>query len=262
MQSTYAIGEILAVLVAALILPWWGWRAVFFAGVVPALLVFWIRRRVPESAMWEHRVGTTASSWRMLWRKDVRRNGLIATSMNACSMFGYWGLFTWIPAYLALPVSQGGRGLGQMQTAGWLVTMNIGKWFGYALFGFIADWAGRRRTYAGYLTIAAVLVPIYGLTKSPVALLILGPFVAFFGTGYFSGNAAIASELFPTQIRATAMGISYNTGRGLSALAPIAIGTLAERVGLGPTFLMQGAAFLAAALLAFALPETKGKELE
>ncbi len=88
------------------------------------------------------------------------------------------------------------------------------------------------------------------------------PFVAFFGTGFFSGYAAIASELFPTEIRATAMGVSYNAGRGLSALAPIAIGALAERAGLGPTFLLQGAAFLAAALLAFALPETKGKQLE
>ena len=67
---------------------------------------------------------------------------------------------------------------------------------------------------------AAGLVPIYGSTKNATALLILGPLVAFFGSGYFSGYAAIASELFPTEIRATAMGVSYNIGRIFSALAP------------------------------------------
>jgi MFS family permease len=86
--------------------------------------------------------------------------------------------------------------------------------------------------------------------------------VAFFGTGYFSGFGAIASELFPTEVRATAMGLSYNLGRGLSAAAPFVVGLLAGRYGLGSAFFLQAGAFLAAALLALALPETKGKALD
>jgi MFS family permease len=261
-QSSWAIGEILAVAVTAVILPRYGWRAVFFAGVVPGIAVFWILRHVPESPLWQRAANKGSGSLRLLWRKDIRRNGLIATAMNALTLFGYWGLFTWIPAYLSLPTSQGGRGLGQMQTAGWLITMSIGRFFGFVLFGFLGDWMGRRKSYVGFLLMAAFLVPIYGFTKNATWLLILGPFVAFFGSGYFSGYAAIASELFPTEIRATAMGISYNVGRVLSALAPFAIGMLAARYGLGPAFLLQSAAFLLAALLAFALPETKGKQLE
>ena len=105
-------------------------------------------------------------------------------------------------------------------------------------------------------------MPLYGMAKTPFWLLVLGPFVAFFGTGFFSGFGAIASELFPTEIRATAMGLSYNLGRGLSAAAPVAVGLLANRFGLGSAFFLQAAAFLAAALLALALPETRGKELE
>jgi MFS family permease len=85
--------------------------------------------------------------------------------------------------------------------------------------------------------------------------------VAFFGTGFFSGFSAIASELFPTEVRATAMGLSYNLGRGLSAAAPGVVGLLATRFGLGSAFFLQAAAFLAAALLALKLPETKGRQL-
>jgi MFS family permease len=147
-------------------------------------------------------------------------------------------------------------------TTAWLIVMGAGKWFGYALFGFAADTAGRRKSYVIYLLTAAVLAPLYGVVKSPWVLLILGPFVAFFGTGFFSGFSALASELFPTEIRATAMGLSYNVGRGISALAPIAVGALAPQIGLGHSFFMLGGAFFISALLATALPETKGKQLE
>jgi len=261
-QSSWAIGEILAVAVTAIVLPRFGWRAVFFAGVLPGAIVFWILRYVPESPLWQKTKQAASQPLSLLLRKDVRKNGLIATAMNALTLFGYWGLFTWIPAYLSLPVSQGGRGLGQMQTAGWLVAMSIGRFFGFVLFGFLGDWMGRRRSYVGFLLMAALLVPIYGLTKSATWLLILGPLVAFFGSGYFSGYAAIASELFPTEIRATAMGVSYNVGRVLSAFAPFVIGMLAARFGLGPAFLLQSLVFLLAAMLALALPETKGKQLD
>jgi MFS family permease len=262
MQSTWAIGEMLAAGVVGLVLPRFGWRAVFFVGILPALLVFWIRRRVPEPKIWLERGRGKPTSLRLLWRKDLRGPGLLATTMNACSMFGYWGLFTWIPAYLALPLEQGGRGLDLLKTTTWLMVMGVGKWFGYVLFGFLADSVGRRRSYVAYLLVAAVLVPIYGLARSPTWLFVLGPFVAFFGTGYFSGFSALTAELFPTEIRATAMGLTYNVGRGLSAAAPFVVGVLASRYGLGSAFFLQAGAFFAAALLALALPETKGKVLE
>jgi MFS family permease len=263
MQSSWAIGEMIAAGVVALVLPRFGWRAVFLVGVLPALVVLWIRRDVKESEIWlRQREKGGTRSLRVLWQKDLRRNGLLATAMNACAMFGYWGLFTWIPAYLALPVAEGGRGLDLMKTTVWLVIMGVGKWFGYALFGFFADAVGRRRSYVAYLLIAAALVPLFGMAETPFWLLVLGPFVAFFGTGFFSGFSAIASELFPTEVRATAMGLSYNLGRGLSAAAPAIVGLLASRFGLGSAFFLQAAAFFAAALLALTLPETKGKQLD
>jgi MFS family permease len=181
--------------------------------------------------------------------------------MNAFSMFGYWGLFTWIPSFLSLPVSKGGRGLSLVVGTTFYLVLSPGKWLGYASFGFFADAFGRRKPYFTYLLVAAILAPLYAVVRSPLFLLLLGPFVAFFGTGFFSGYAAIASELFPGEIRAAAMGLSYNLGRGLSAAAPFAVGAMASQFGFLPAFFLLAGAFLAAALLALLLPETRGCEL-
>jgi MFS family permease len=264
MQSAYAIGEALAALVVAVVQPHFGWRAVFFVGVLPALLVLWIQSSVPEPALWKQRAAlpaTRPASRKELLTKDVWRKGALATTMNACGLFGYWGLFTWIPAYLSLPVSQGGRGLGLAKTTTFFLVLCAGKWLGYASFGFFSDAFGRRKPYFAYPLIAAVLVPLYGVAHSEFWLLVLGPLVAFFGTGFFSGYAAIASEIFPGEIRATAMGLSYNAGRLLSALAPFAVGALAAKYGIGPAFFLQAAAFFLTALLTWTLPETRKQQL-
>ncbi len=262
MQSAYAIGEAIAALVVAVVLPHFGWRAVFFVGVLPALLVFWIQSSVPEPALWVSRsANPKRAPLKTLLSGDVLRTGALATTMNACSLFGYWGLFTWIPAYLSLPVAQGGRGLTLAKTTTFFLVLCGGKFLGYASFGFFADAFGRRKPYFIYLMVAALLVPLYGIARSEFWLLVLGPFVAFFGTGFFSGYAAIASEIFPGEIRAAAMGFSYNVGRGLSAFAPLAVGALAVKHGIGPAFFLQAGAFFAAAMLSLTLPETRGREL-
>ncbi len=262
MQSAYAIGEAVAAIVVLLVFPNFGWRAVFFVGVLPALLVLWIYGGVPEPELWKNRVKEKNSgALRKLLQKDVFRNGILATAMNACGMFGYWGLFTWIPGYLSLPVSKGGRGLSLAIGTTFYLVLSPGKWLGYASFGFFADAFGRRKPYFSYLLIAAILVPLYGVIRNPILLLLLGPFVAFFGTGFFSGYAAITSELFPGEIRAAAMGLSYNLGRGLSAAAPFAVGAMASQFGFLPAFFLLAGAFLAAALLALLLPETRGRQL-
>jgi MFS family permease len=263
MQSAYAIGEAMAALIVLVVAPRFGWRAVFLVGVLPAFLVFWIQRRVPEPELWKQRAARKEKvPLHRLLEKGVLRNGILATAMNACTMFGYWGLFTWIPSYLSLPPSQGGRGLSLVKTTAFYLAMCAGKWLGYSMFGFFSDAFGRRKPYFLYLIIAAALVPIYGMSRSAFWLLALGPPVAFFGTGYFSGYAAIASEIFPGEIRAAAMGLSYNIGRGLSAVAPFAVGALALRFGIGPAFFLEAGAFLMAALLALALPETRGQSLD
>ncbi len=190
------------------------------------------------------------------------RHALILLALNFFGLFAWWGLFTWIPPYLSLPVEQGGRGFSQLNATTFLVFLNLAGMFpGYLSFGFIADRIGRRFAFFTYLFLAAVCVPFYALARRPSAILLLGAVVAFFGTGFFSGSGIVGSELFPTRIRARALGFTYNGARMLSSIAPYVIGALSLHRGLSGAFFVCSAGFLLAALTALLLPETRGLPL-
>ena len=269
MQSFWAVGYAAAAATTALVLPQWGWRAVFFVGVLPALFTLWIRRRVEEPRIWQESrlrtFGETAPAPAGFWQL-IRRNFLaltvVLTAMNACTMFAWWGFNLWLPAFLSLPHSQGGIGLAPRTMSGFIITMQVGMWFGYISFGFISDRLGRKKTYVVFLLSASFLLSLYAAVRQPWLLLLLGPPVAFFGTGYFSGFGAISAELYPTAIRATAQGFTYNFGRLASAFAPLAVGSLAQKRGFAAAFMTTAAAFLVAALLWHWIPETRLKKLE
>ena len=254
-QSFWAIGYALGAALTALILPRFGWRAVFFAGILPALLTLWVRRRVPEPELFQRQRQPNPSPLQ-LFRGPLARPTLICATMNAATLFAWWGLFTWTPRFLSLPIASGGHGLSIVNTSTWTIVMQLGTFAGYISFGSIAEKFGPKRTYIGYLLIAAVAVPLFASVANPWLLLIIGPIVGFFGTGYFSGFAVIAADLFPTPIRATALGFVYNIGRIASAAAPYLIGLISERHGLSSALLITSIAFLTAALIATALKPT------
>jgi len=141
--------------------------------------------------------------------------------------------------------------------------MQVGAFLGYTSFGFIADRLGRKPTFIAFVLGAAVLVPIYGLSaRNETILLVLGPFVGFFGHGYFSVFGAMLAELFPLSIRGAASGICYNFGRAASAAAPWTVGALADRHGLGVALLLTSVLYVVGAILVLFLPETRGKEMD
>ena len=265
MQSSWAIGYAAAALVTWTVMPLWGWRAVFFVGVLPALFTLWVRREVREPKIWtESRTALPSGAsarFADIFKGQMASLTLAVTIMNAFTMFAWWGFNLWLPGFLASSPSSGGIGLSTRSMALFVFAMQIGMWFGYVTFGFISDLLGRKRTYLIYLTTAAALVFLYGTTKNPVALLVLGPFVAFFGTGYFSGFGAVTAEIYPTRIRATAQGFTYNIGRVASAVAPFAVGSLAQTHGFGGALSVASLAFLLAAVSWVWIPETKGREL-
>jgi MFS family permease len=276
-QSSWAIGYALAALVAGVVLHYADWRMVFFVGILPAMVVFGIQKGVPESEMWIQQHRLAVESDRVAAAKRQHEHGSLARIftppllqptltlllLNFFGMFAWWGLFTWIPPYLSLPVEQGGRGFGVMGTTTLLVVLNlVGMFPGYASFGWVADHLGRRKSFILYTLVAALLVPVYALARSPVALLLLGVSVAFFGTGFFSGSGIVGSEIFPTRVRARALGFTYNGARTMSSLAPFVIGRVGQVKGLSWAFYLCAASFFLATVAATQLPETKGKQLE
>jgi MFS family permease len=268
-QSSWAVGYALAAIASWIVLRRWNWRTVFFVGILPALVTLWIRKDVPESEMWTARreVGDNEKqkpvAFREIFAGRWLRPTLALLFMNFFGMFAWWGLFTWVPAYLSLPVTEGGRGFAAAQMTTMLVVLNVvGMFPGYAGFGWVADKIGRRRSVILYTTMAALLVPLYAIARDPLALLILGTPVAFFGTGFFSGSGIIGSEVYPTDVRARALGFTYNGARALSSVAPMVIGWVGQRYGLSWAFGLCGVSFFLAAMAATQLPETKGKQLE
>jgi len=263
MQSAWAIGYGLAAFVTMLVLPQWGWRAVFFTGVLPACLTIWVRRSVKEPELWARTRGHGVERGRL---SHIFRDGRLGvtvavTLMNACTLFAWWGFNLWLPGYLSMPAAAGGVGLSATRMSWFIIAMQVGMWFGYITFGYISDAIGRKRAYVMYLITAAVLIAIYTSVRAPVALLLLGPFVAFFATGYFSGFGAVTAEIYPTDIRATAQGFTYNLGRVASAAAPYTVGTLAQTRGFDVALSTTCVAFVLAALLWIWIPETRGRKL-
>jgi MFS family permease len=266
MQSGWALGYILAAGVTALVLPRFGWRPLFLTGILPALLTLAIRRTVTEPAIWSERRAT--SSVAALFRPPWARRTFLATALTTAVLFAYWGLFTWLPGFLSAPRETGGAGFSILRTSAWVIPVQLGAFFGYVSFGWMADHMGRRPAFLVYMLGAALLVPIYGgmprwmEAHAETGLLLIGPLVGFLGSGYFSLFGAMLAELYPTALRGAGQGFTYNSGRALSALAPYLIGAAADRTGLGIALALNSGFFLLGALLIFTLPETKQTKLE
>jgi len=266
MQSGFALGYMLAAALAALVLPRWGWRVLFLIGVLPALLTFLIRRHVREPEVWLKQ--ERPAPFLSLFRGVLLRRTLIATTLATAMLFGYWGLFTWLPSFLASPMEAGGAGLALLKTSGWTIAVQAGSLLGYWCFGWLADRFGRRITFFCYVAGAAAVIPIYGMAPRwagaslESVLLIIGPAVGFLGTGSFALFGTMLAELYPTASRGAGQGFAYNFGRALAAVAPVTIGRVADASGLGMALGLNAGFYLLAGLMVWTLPETKGVEID
>ncbi len=261
MQSGWAIGAVIAAGVSGLLLERFGWRVLFLVGALPAAAAFFIRRRVAEPRIWTERPPSDAK-WIDIFSAPVLSRTIVAALVASSVLVAYWGLVTWLPAFLGSPVSEGGAGLTITKSALWLIVLQLGAFAGYVTFGWIADRIGRRPAFTLFMIGATAVVPIFAFgARSPLTLLAIGPLVGYFAHGYFSLFGAMLAELFPTSIRASAQGFCYNAGRLASAAAPVLIGSAAPRYGLGAALAVDAVFFAVGAVLIWLLPETRGTEL-
>jgi MFS family permease len=267
-QSGWSVGYGAAVLLYTVvfsILPAaQAWRTLFFIGLVPALIVLWICRNVEEPEVFRKMQSTLASrphdsNFLEIFEPSLLRTTLVASLLAAGALGGNYTILTWLPAYLKTV-----QHLSVLNIGGYLIVNICGSFLGYVFSAHLSDWLGRRRTFAITSIAAASTIAIYTLMPlSRVMVLWLGFPLGFFQSGIIAGMGATFAEIFPTRVRATGQGFSYNTGRGLGSTVPAVVGHVAVTLPLSRAIGFCAICSYAFVLVATALlPETRGKELE
>jgi MFS family permease len=266
-QGGWSVGYGAAVLLFTIVFsvarPEVAWRVLFIIGLIPALLVFWIRRNVEEPDVFVAMKASAARGDRLrfveIFGPTLRRRTLLASLLAAGGLGGNYVILTWLATYLKTV-----RQLSVLGTGGYLGINIFGSFLGYVISAHLSDWLGRRKTFVLMAVAAAITVSCYTLLPlGNTAVLLLGFPLGFFQSGIIAGMGATFAELFPTRVRGTGQGFSYNTGRAIGSFVPTLVGVAAPSVGLGQAMGVCAASSYMLVLLAVALlPETRGRELE
>ncbi|MEU2864555.1 MFS transporter [Streptomyces mirabilis] len=269
-QSSWAVGWGLAVVVYTLVFQFLGddlaWRVMFWTGALPALLVVWVRRRVqdaPEAAAVREKSADKGSFVAIFKPASADGPGLLRTTFFAVLLStgvqgGYYTLATWVPTYLKTE-----RGLSVVGTGSYLTFLISGAFIGYLTGGYLTDKLGRKRNILLFAILSAACILTYANIPSGAntLLLVLGFPLGFCMSAIFSGFGSFLSELYPSAVRGTGQGFTYNTGRAVGAAFPTTVGFLADSWGVGGALVFGAIGYALAALALIGLPETRGKEL-
>ena len=272
-------GAVLAAILAAVVLPDYGWRGLFLVGVLPALLAAWARHGIKEPPMWVQRKEMkkalqarkdageklTAEEEEQLTEakkfplahlfadKKTTITTIALTIMTSVQNFGYYGFMVWLPMILLKE-----HGLTTKSMSGWMIVTVIGMIAGIFVFGWLCDRLGRKKPYLLFYVCAAAMVYIYVNLGTPIALLFGGAFLGFFCNGMMAGYGTLLSENYTTDARSTAQNFIFNTGRAVGGFAPVIIGTIAQTDGFNTAFVLLSAVYLAAAVnVLFFVKDTK-----
>jgi MFS family permease len=264
-QSGWAVGWGAAAILFSIsfsVLPeQWAWRALFWIGLLPALLVIYIRRNVTDSQIYHEtraRAAASGTSFLEIFSPPLLRVTVLASLLATGLMASYYAITTWVPTYLKTV-----RHLSVLNTGWYTFVIIVGSFAGYIVSAYLNDHLGRRKTFflfaicTGVVAIAYTVIPV-----SDAVMLVLGFPLGFFLSGNFSGFGPFLTELLPSRVRGSGQGFIYNFGRGLGAFAPPLVGHLSANIALASAIGLVTGCALALSLAALALlPETRGKEL-
>jgi len=266
-QSGWAVGWGVAAVLYTAVFSWlpedYAWRALFWIGIIPAALVLFIRRHVPEPELFQRTQEAKVVSHHRTSAWAIFSPALIKTTVLSALLCtgvqgGYYAVTTWLPTFLKTE-----RHLSVIGTGGYLLVIIVGSFIGYLVGAYLTDRLGRRANLLIFAVLSGITVYAYTqLSLSNEQMLFLGFPLGFAASGIFSGMGAYLTELFPSAVRATGQGFAYNFGRGIGALFPSLVGHLANTKGLGVAIgMFAGGAAVVVLLAAMLLPETKGREI-
>ena len=267
-QGGWAIGWGIAAICSVALFSWLpaglAWRAMFWIGILPALLVFYIRRHVPEPEVYTRTreklaAGGDKPHFLEIFSPSMLKITLLTSLLGVGVQGGYYAITTWLPTYLKTV-----RHLSVLNTGTYMIVIIAGSFCGYLTGAYLADGIGRRKALILFAACCALSVTAYTYLpiSNGIVMLLLGFPLWFFTSGSFSPVGAFFTELFPSRLRGSGQGFSYNLGRGIGALFPTLVGFLSARLSLGKAIaIFAVSAYVVMILAVLLLPETKGKEL-
>ncbi|MGO2952605.1 MAG: MFS transporter [Lactobacillus sp.] len=256
------VGAIVAALTAALIIPRFGWNALFLIGVLPVILTFFIRRHVKESpAFLAAKQHTKKTNQRVSIRQLFitpqvawQTTGLML--MTIVQISGYFGLMNWLPT-----IVQQRQGLSVAGSSLWMIATILGMSLGMVVFGTLLDRMGARVAFTLFLLGSASVMFIILIVKSTLGLILAGALIGFFSNGMFGGYGAVISLRYPTEILATANSLIMNVGRAIGGFSSVAIGWLMDHYNLSITMACLAGMYLISCLVLQLLPGLRHTQL-
>ncbi|WP_049570707.1 MFS transporter [Streptomyces sp. SBT349] len=263
-QSSWAVGWGLAVVVYTVVFQVFdddtAWRVMFFTGALPALLIVYVRRSVTDAPEATERRLRSAErgSFTAIFKGGLLRPTLFAVLLSTGVQGGYYTLATWVPSYL-----DDERGLSVVGTGGYLTFLISGAFAGYLTGGYVTDRLGRKNNIALFAVLSSAAIIAY--TTIPeganTLVMVLGFPLGFCMSAIFSSFGSFLAELYPTAVRGTGQGFTYNTGRAVGAAFPTGVGFMADSMGVGGALIFGAAGYGLALIALLGLPETKGRDL-
>ncbi|MCP8856968.1 MFS transporter [Latilactobacillus fuchuensis] len=222
------IGAILAALLAAWILPQFGWHALFLFGLLPVVITFFIRRHLVESTTFTNRTTQPKGQIKALFKTPQLAYQTVALMVMAVvQIAGYFGLMNWLPTMMQQQLH-----LSVAGSSTWMLATIVGMSAGMLTFGWILDRIGPRIAFGLFLVASALGVYILTLPKDMPTLLLVGALVGYFSNGMFAGYGAVVSRLYPTEVRATANNVIMNVGRCIGGFSSVMIGWLLDHYSM------------------------------
>jgi MFS family permease len=241
------------------------WRALFWIGILPAGLVFWIRRFVEEPVLNQRRVAPPSLSHIFAALKPPYLGTTWrVVMMVAGAQGGSYALTIWLPTYLKTV-----RHLSSVGTGSYLLVLILGAFCGFVSGAYLADGIGRKPTFMLSAVGSVILTVVYLFAPiSNGAILLVGFLLGYVSLIMFSPMGSFMTELYPTSVRGVGQGFCYNAGRGIGAVCPALVGFLSDHLDPGQgalggaiaVFSLGAYGVMIVALLL--LPETRGRSLD
>jgi MFS family permease len=259
----YPLGYMLCSAAALVVVPLWGWRSLYFLGVLPALLVLWIRIGIKESPRYEKVTAQMVKEGLKKQLDILSPAKKYPREMTIASLVYFFYLFTWIgwsfgmPFYLATERKLGFPTMSLYLTI-WMAIAIAAYW----ICGWLCDLYGRRIVIPAFTVPAAILLVVIGYCETPTSLFWVGLAVNFLVTGSFGTGLGYTAELFPTQIRGAGVGASFTFGLAAASTAPWIMGWIATGSSFSAGLPLLALSFLCLApLFIWFAPDTTRKEL-